>query len=82
MEGMGEGRIITMVCDFGEPAPPKKDLGARPLNSLNLTMMYSREYSTTASGALLRVSRQLIWTPPVFFVPGPSYVAKKITSRN
>ena len=35
-EGMGDGRIITMVCDFGEPAPPKKDLGARPLNSLNL----------------------------------------------
>ena len=37
---MGEGRIITMVvCDLGEPAPPKKDLGARPLNSLNLNMV-------------------------------------------
>ncbi len=32
----GGGRIITMVSDFGEPAPPKHNLGATPLNSLSL----------------------------------------------
>jgi hypothetical protein len=30
------GRIITMVRRFWGPAPPLKDLGASPLNSLNL----------------------------------------------
>ncbi len=41
-EGRGEGRIITMVGDFGEPAPPQKDLGASPLNSLNLVVFFPR----------------------------------------
>ena len=31
-----------MVGDFGEPAPPQKDLGASPLNSLNLTTTIDR----------------------------------------
>jgi hypothetical protein len=31
------GRIITMVRRFWGPAPTQKDLGASPLNSLNLT---------------------------------------------
>ena len=31
------GRIITMVRRFWGPAPPQKDLGASPLNSLNLS---------------------------------------------
>ena len=32
----GGGRIITMVSDFREPAPPKHNSGATPLNSLSL----------------------------------------------
>jgi hypothetical protein len=36
------GRIITMSGDFGESAPPQNDLGASPLNSLNLILMSSR----------------------------------------
>ena len=31
-----------MVGDFGEPAPPQKDLGASPLNSLNLVVFFPR----------------------------------------
>ena len=30
-----------MVGDLGEPASPQNDLGASPLNSLNLTTYYS-----------------------------------------
>ena len=38
------GRIITMVRRFWGPAPTQKDLGASPLNSLNLNA--SAAYST------------------------------------
>jgi hypothetical protein len=32
----GGGGFHHEVGDFGEPAPPKHNLGASPLNSLNL----------------------------------------------
>jgi hypothetical protein len=35
------GRIITTIRRFGAAGPPDKDLGASPLNSLNLSEVYS-----------------------------------------
>ena len=42
MEGRGGGGGLSPWSgDFGEPAPPKHNLGASPLNSLNLSSKIS-----------------------------------------
>ena len=35
----GGGGLSPWSSDFGEPAPPKHNLGASPLNSLNLIIL-------------------------------------------
>ena len=42
----GGGRIITMIRRFGGADPPDKDLGASPLNSLNLIAFVEGERVT------------------------------------
>jgi hypothetical protein len=55
------GRIITMVRRFWGPAPPKKDLGASPLNSLNLNLFIppaSQLLLPSSSGIIVPIGRK------------------------
>ncbi len=53
-ERTGWGRIITIVRRFWEASPPNTDLGACPLNYLNLFMIKQHN-----SGIFLHNSLQL-----------------------
>ena len=53
--GAGGGRNITMVrSDFGEPAPQKNNLGASPLNFLNLTAATTDNHTSSVATASAR----------------------------